>query len=234
MPLRRSLVLAAFLGVLLAAVPANAAVREVGVPTPFPLASCPDNCQAVGQISGYQVQIGTAKNPFRVGRKGYVVAFTIRLAKPTAEQIEFFNNLFGGPPTARLSVLKPIKKKRPDGHRTHKLLAQSDVFELEDYYGSTPSFALAEPLRIRKGNILGLTLPTWAPAFTTTSLGSDHAWRSSRERGSCDDTGVQAAQQVLDGRRSYDCFYRGARLIYSATFVPDPTPTNETEQERRR
>src|SRR3954469_6338111 len=87
---------------------ASASYREVGYYTDYryPPAGCPDNCQAIGGITGFQVQIGTHKNPFLIKRKGKITAFSIKLGKPNAEQTQFFTNLFGGKPSVRLSLLK--------------------------------------------------------------------------------------------------------------------------------
>jgi hypothetical protein len=200
--------------------------REIGdfADQPFPDPGCPTNCQAIGHVSGYQVQIGTHKNPFIVKTAGKIVAFTIYLGKPDAQQTQFFTNLFGGAPQARLSILK---KPKNDKRMTNdlRLLAQSQVFDLANYLGSSPTFALDKPLVIQAGSIVAVTVPTWAPAFAI-SLGPDQAWRSSRPKNDCNGTS-QVAHQAVNKVRSYDCFYRTARLLYSATFIPDPKPTTK-------
>jgi hypothetical protein len=194
--------------------------REVGgyPALPFPKPGCPDNCQAVGHVTGYQTQIGSVKDPYTVGHPGKVVAFTIGLGKPDAKQTQFFTNLFGGPPSARLSILKLAKTK----HNV-RLKAQSEVFDLTNYMGSTPTFVLSKPLAVAKGWTIGLTVPTWAPAFAI-NLGPDQVWRSSRAKNDCDGTS-QNAQQTVGTLRMYQCRYRTARLLYSATFIRDPQPT---------
>jgi hypothetical protein len=228
MSLPRIAAIVTFLVALGAAPPAHAVVRELGVPEPFPVAGCPDNCQAVGQVSGFQQQIGATKAPYRSGRPGKIVAFTIRLGRPNAEQTQFFQNFFGGPPSARLSVL------RSEGKRRHTLVGQSEVFQLGAYLGSTPSFALARPLTVQRGYKIALTVPTWVPAFTV-GLGDQYAWRSSRPKSVCDATTSEpSAQQTRGSLRTYGCFYRDARLLYSATFVPTPSPTTGEEQARSR
>jgi hypothetical protein len=218
----------AFALLLLAAGSAHGAnrIREIGgyPQLPFPKAGCPSNCQAVGHVSGYQVQIGSAKNPYMVNRNGKIVAFTIRLGKPDAQQTQFFTNLFGGAPQARLSLLKKPKRDKKMTNDL-KLLAQSEVFDLANYLGSSPTFALDKPLVVQAGSIVALTVPTWAPAFAI-NLGADQAWRSSRPKNDCNGTS-QVAQQTTGSVRSYDCFYRTARLLYSATFIPDPKPTTK-------
>jgi hypothetical protein len=219
--MRRLLLSLAALFLLVFAAPASAKVREVGTydDAPFPTAGCPDNCQAVGAVTGYQTQIGTHKNPYVINRKGKIVTFTIKLGKPNAEQTQFFTNLFGGTPQARLALLKPGKKR----HRA-QLKAQSQLFDLGPYLGSTPTFALDKPLVVaEKGWILALTVPTWVPSFAV-NLSSDQTWRSPRPENDCNGTTSSTARTV-GNVREYRCFYRTARLLYSATFVPDPKPT---------
>jgi hypothetical protein len=194
--------------------------REVGdyVDQPFPAAGCPSNCQAVGHVTGFQVQIGSHKNPFIIRQSGKVLAFTIRLGKPDAQQTQFFTNLFGGAPQARLTLLKV------DSHKTGKLVSQSEVFDLTHYLGSTPTFVLAKPLTVTPGLTLALTVPTWAPSFAINQ-GQNMAWRSSRAQNDCNGTS-QVAQQTVGTSHPYLCFYKTARLLYSATFVPNPVPTS--------
>lgn len=219
----------------MAAAPASAEVRELGVSNDAPLAdpSCPADCQAIGRVSGFPVQIGGVKNPMLVNEPGKVVAFTIRLGKPDAEQIAFFSNLFGGRSQVRLSVLKPARTKR-----RHRLQAQSEVVNVQGYFGSTPTFALDKPLKVDKRSVIALTVPTWVPAFAVNQP-SDNAWRFSREN--CDNAQEPAAQQSLKSLRTYGCFKRTARPVYSVTFIPKPKPTSgpgadggDRERETRR
>ena len=142
-------------------------------------------------------------------------------ARPAQHRpVNFFKGTYGSTPEARLSVLKSLKK----GHQ-YKLSAQSDLFQLEPYFGSTPTFVLKAPLRMHTNEILGLTVPTWVPAFAH-GLDNKQAWRSSHSGADCTATSPPpAAQQKLKSVAVYGCLYRTARLLYSATFVPDPTPT---------
>ena len=205
----------------LAAVPAGAgaAPREVGQPEPFPAASCPENCQAIAQVSGYNTEIGRSKNTFRINRPGRVVALTVRLGEPNAEQLEFFKNTFGGASQARVSILKPARTAQ-----RHRLMRQSELFNLEPYFGTTPTFALDRSLKVEKGNIIALTVPTWAPAFAH-GLSNEFAWRSSHHEEDCTSTTPPAAAQMrLNSLRIFGCVYRTARLLYSVSYVLDPTP----------
>jgi hypothetical protein len=199
-----------------------AGVKEIGLtPAPRPAASCPANCQAIGQVTGFQVQQGSRKNPYRATRAGKVVGFSVTLGKPSDEQSRFFTRLFGGPPQARISILRPAKLRR-----RHRLTGQSEVFNLEPYFGSRPTFALRRPLTVKKDYVIALTVPTWIPAFAV-GLGSDEAWRSSREPSRCDDVQQAAAQEARGSIRRYSCFYRTARLLYTAVLITTPKPTND-------
>lgn len=223
-------------GALGMAAPAGATVQEVGQPSDaqFSAASCPDSCQAIGGMTGFQVQIGSHKNPYVITQPGKIVALTLRLGKPNANQLQFFTNLFGGQPQARVTILQQIRSTRR--HRvprwTYQVVAQSEVFNLAPYLGSDPSFALSKPISVKKGQTVAITVPTWAPAFGV-GMGQDQAWRSSRSSRDCNGT-AQSAQQTVRSQHPYQCFYRTARLLYSVSLVVSPTPTSTTAPRKTR
>jgi hypothetical protein len=218
--------IATIVAALVAVSVAPARVAELGTTLDEQTASCPDNCQAIGQVSGFQIQQGTRKLPYRLRSFGKVVAFSIKLGTPNASQITFFNKLFGGPPQVMLTVLKPYVPAKGEAKQPNKyvLAASSDLFNLADYFGSEPTFALSRPLSIKPGYVVGLTVPTWAPAFAV-NLADDMQWRSSRDPKNCDDVRQDAAQDVPGSARTYGCVYKTARLLYSVTYIPDPKPT---------
>jgi hypothetical protein len=215
------LVLAAFAALGLASLAAASSIKEVGVDNAekFQKPGCPQNCEAIGQVTGYQTQVGKAKNPYVIGRKGKIVAWTIALAQPNGEQMRFFTNLYGSTPKARIAVIKLSDHKRKG-----TLVAQSGNINLKRYLGSTPTFGLNKPLPVPKNSVVALTVPTWAPAFTV-KLSRSYAWRASRSSSACGDVEQQASQRKIGSTRSYGCSYRTARMLYSASFVPDPKPT---------
>ena len=234
--MKRLFTLAVCVGALVVPAAADARVREVGAEPPGAKVGCPENCQAITRTTGYQTSSGSIKNPYYIRRDGYIVAWTITLGKPSTEQISYFQDsaagsLGLGAPSARLSIVRKGTKKK--NRLMHRLLAASPVERLDRYYGSSPSFVLDEPLRVERGSIVALTVPTWAPAFAV-GLTRDFAWFSSRHKtdqpdqsGSrCGDVSQDAAQETVRGIRRYECRYRTARLLYTATFVPDPRPTN--------
>lgn len=189
----------------------------LGSSATMPDPSCPDlPCQAVGSVTGFQVSTTQSSLPFRVNRDGEVKAWTLTLAQPTNEQRSFFNGFFGTPPEARLAILRRVPGTEPP---RYNLRSQGSVHVLSPYLGQTVRFGSSLP--VEKGDIVGLTIPTWAPAFAQ-NLTSKDAWRASREAGKCTNTTDvrQGQPQEKVGRRAtYGCRYSTARLLYTATVV---------------
>ncbi len=120
-------------------------------------------------------------------------------------------------PTARIAVIKRRDK------RNYKLKSQSPVVPLSTSLGSRQTFTLSSPLKIRKGEFLALTIPTWAPAFAVNLSSGNNVWRSSRAEGKCSGTAnIKAGkpQQKVHSTRTYGCDYKTARLLYWGYYVP--------------
>jgi hypothetical protein len=228
---RRLLLLSACAAALAIPQGASARVIELGAQADAARPSCPaDPCEAAVQVTGVQGRsAGGPKNPYYIRRHGWVVAFTVTLSQPTAEQIDFFEDNFGSSSQVRLSVLR-----RGDTRRTrlnYRLLSQSRSFDLDDYFGSSPTFVLNQPLRVRRGNWVGITVDTWAPMFAN-NLPRRNWWRSSRARGSCDPPRSleQFALEDPGEVGVFGCTYHGARLLYTATYIPDNRPTSDEDR----
>jgi hypothetical protein len=225
---RLLMVIGALAAALCVPAPASARIVELGSMADPVNPGCPaDPCSAAVRMTGLQGRAaGGPKHPFYIRRDGHIVAFTVRLGDPNAEQLEFFNQ-YGSPSQVRLSVLR-----RGDTRRTrlnYRLLAQSPVFELDRYFGSSPTFVLPEPLQVKRGNWIAITVPTWAPIWVRDLERSDW-WRASRPKGSCDSL-EQFALSDLREVNVFGCTYHGQRLLYTATYVPDPRPTDESGSE---
>jgi hypothetical protein len=179
--------------------------------------SCPDlPCQAVGSVTGFQVDNGQTKLPLTVPHDGTIKAWTLTLAQPTNSQRTFFNGFFGTPPQARLAILRRIPGTSPP---RYNLRRQGSVKVLSPYLGQTVKFSAN--LKVEKGDIVGLTVPTWAPAFAQ-DLSASNVWRASREEGACKNaTDIRQGepQEKVGTRRTYGCKYTTARLLYTATLV---------------
>lgn len=209
---------------------ASARVIELGSVADAVNPSCPaDPCEAAVRVTGLQGRsAGGPKNPYYIRRNGYIVAFTVTLAAPTAEQIAFFNDRFDSPAQVGLSALRKGKTRKT--RLNYRLVNQTELFEVEDYFGSKPTFVLSEPLRVRKTNWIAITVPTWAPIFANNLTRSDW-WRASRAKNSCEAPRSleQFALTELREVNRFGCTYSGARLLFTATYVPDPKPTVEEE-----
>lgn len=179
--------------------------------------SCPDlPCQAIGSVTGFQVNNGQARSPFAAPHDGTIKAWTLTLAQPTNSQRTFFNGFFGTPPQARLAILRRVPGTNPP---RYTLRRQGQIRVLSPYLGQTVRFGAN--LKVGKGEIVGITVPTWAPAFAQ-DLGTSNVWRASREPGACrnaTDIRQGEPQERVGRRATYGCKYTTARLLYTATLV---------------
>jgi hypothetical protein len=203
---------------------ASARTSELGLGTDNSLGtpSCPSTpCLAVTRTTGYQLVSGSKRNVFVAPRTGRIVAFTLRLGKPTAKQTDFFDQQSGGKSQVRLSILRPIKSK-VKGQILYKLNAQTDPYMVEKYFGMTAQFPLYTSLLIRKGWVVALTVPTWAPALAVNGLDNTFAWRAARVKPCSDNPERQPPHTTPGSTRQYFCTYRPARLTYSATLISTP------------
>ena len=214
----------AALAVTVIAMPALAvaAISEVGpIPgeTALPDPACPAKpCLAISRTTGYQVKVGDARDTHVVKEDGRIVAWTIKLSRPGKKQIEFFEKNLGGESTAQLTVLRPGNKLYA------RILAQGEPVELKPYFGQTAQFPLARSIPVKKGNVIGLSVPTWAPALAINQPGTV-SWRASRPKGGCNDFSKATAQTSTNNITRFFCLYRTARITYTATVVSDPKPT---------
>ena len=200
--------------VLPAASPAK--IAELGQLADGVRGACPENCQAVSRTTGYQAKVGPDRTLYQAPADGRVVAWTIALGKPGPKQTAFFTERLGGESQAAIVVLAPDKKL------VRRVVAKAPLQELTDYFGQVVQFPLERSLRIKKGQYVGLSVPSWAPALQI-GLGADTSWRASRAKDTCGDTATQSA--LVGSRRSvrFSCLFKTARLTYSATMITNPT-----------
>jgi hypothetical protein len=243
LPRTRALVMAAFaclLAVLVFSIRPGAAssaptrVVELGLTETTPPPSCPGKvvnnievvpCRVEGHVTGFQAIAGGLPQPYEAPFDGKIVAWSITLARPsradgtnTTDEVSFFNEFLGSPSKARIGVLRRIEGSRPPAY---KLLRQSPVQILNPYFGRRVIFALDHPMTILRGQVVALTIPTWAPMFAF-NIGDSNTWRGSRKPGECTDKAdIQEGhpQQGVGKTKTYGCYYSNARLLYTATVV---------------
>lgn len=192
--------------------------------------TCPkENCQATGKVSGYQFAVDGERRLFKVPTDGRLVAWSIELARPDKLSRDFFEtNLarkgYGGDPWARIGVLKRVDAEKPN---SFKLVKQTPAVNLKNSLGKTPIFTLGKTLRIKKGQIIALSVPTWASNFVAGDSASTQ-WRASRDSDKCDlspghedNRDATKPQMNVGSVREYGCRYDGERLLYKAYYVPD-------------
>jgi hypothetical protein len=216
----------------------RAAAVKIGKTKSSPKPTCPtpgDNapadkaCQAMGRVTGFQTSADGNRGPFKVRRNGHIVGWAVKLSKPNRQEQNFFGSQLSksGPPSARLSILKPRGKGK------FKLMKQSPVMQLKSDLGSTPLFTLTDPLKVKKGHVVAITATTWVSNLVDFGARGSDRWKASRDPGQCGyERGDSAAeneadllersrpQQKVRGKRFYACSYTGARLMYWAYLAP--------------
>jgi hypothetical protein len=212
-----SLVLAIALVPGSSAAPVGKTTVVLGATSSIPDPSCPGMpCQAVGSVTGFQVNNGQTVNPFLVRHVGTIKEWSLTLAQPTSSQRSFFNGFFGTPPEARLAILRRVPGTNPP---RYTLRTQGAIKVLSPYLGQTVKFSAN--LEVEKNDIIGITVPTWAPTFAQ-NLPANNIWRASREPGTCtNSTDIRQGepQEKIGRRATYGCKYTTARLLYTATLV---------------
>ena len=206
----------ALLAALACAAPASARIIEVGATAAQAAPTCPSSpCRAVTRTTGYQAKVADSRAEYVVPRNGRIVAWTISLGSPDARQIEFFQDSYGEA-SAQLTILRR-------GRRLfHRVIGQSPVQQLQPYFGQSVQFPLERSIRVRRGEVVALTVPTWAPALSQL-VDDGSSWRASRAKERCSDFDRQTAQTQMSQLTQYRCLYR-ERLTYSATLITDPRP----------
>jgi hypothetical protein len=212
-------------------------VVVLGQTSESPPASCPGKivnnveitpCRVEGHVTGFQAIADGVARPYEAPFEGKLVAWSITLAKPstketkeTTDEVSFFNDFLGTPSEARIGVLRPVENTKPP---QYTLVRQSPIEVLNPYFGSTPIFTLDHPLTVLKGQVVALTVPTWAPMFAF-NVSAENTWRGSRLPEHCaskEDIQGGHPQQGVGKTKTYGCYYSNARLLYTATLVKKP------------
>jgi hypothetical protein len=218
MPHRHRLIAAAvaLLAMLVCAAPASARIIEIGAAAAEATPTCPSSpCLAVSRTTGYQAKVVDSREAYVVPAAGKIVAWTISLGNPDERQIQFFDDNYGEA-SAGLTILRRGKRLY------HRVMGATPVMDLQSYFGQKVQFPLDRSIPVKKGYVVALTVPTWAPALTQL-LDDGSSWRASRAKNKCSDTDSQTAQTRINQRTQYRCLYK-ARLTYSATLITTPRP----------
>jgi hypothetical protein len=229
--------LAGAVGLIAALVPASAsaAVIELGqtssklVAPTCPAGVQPKNCTIVlTQSTAVETLRDGLAYPSTVKSPGVIVAFTVGLSKldnnrtAARKDIQFLDSQHGGTTRAAIAVLRA---KGPKVQRRWTLVAESPVVHLQPYLGQVVQFPLPTPLAVKRGDVVALTVPTWAPVLTFDLAPKKFAYRQSRSANCVNAASTEQAQLLINSTAAYGCNYPGTRVEYSATEITNPTQT---------
>lgn len=193
---------------------AEAKLLQMGQRTVMATPSCNDfleDCVVVGKVTGFQVGTGAGGGSYVAKEDGRLISWGVTLGTPKKDDVTFFNSKFGADPKAQIAIIR--KQKKP-GH-VYKLISKSEEAALETYYGSTPAISLAKPLKVKKGDVVALSIVSWAPLFQV-NLSSNFSWRADRTSEKCDDATKGSVHKKVGARRQYACLFTTAQLLYHA------------------
>ncbi len=233
---------------------ASAANVEIGVTTsPVVSPTCPANAQGTActiileQRTAYETLRDGVANPDLIKKSGVISSFTLGLSGTNVVTPSIYTGLvkaYGGPPEAQLTALLPTGTA---ANPSFRVAAQSEIVKLRSQFGQVAEFPLTTPLPVVKGEILALTIPTWAPVLSIEQPTTKFSYSQSRAKqtvavksgtttkrvSSCNTTStVNLAQIVVGELSTYGCSYPGTRIEYSALEIT--TPAGFTSQSRRR
>jgi hypothetical protein len=236
---------AAFASASLFAASAAAATVELGqTSSPIIAPSCPKgvapaNCTIIlTQVTALATIRDGVTYPTTVKKDGYIVAFTLGLSRLSSNRatalsdIKYLDKAYGGTTKAGITVLSPVLVKTKKGKKTvtkqkqftWKVKAQSPLFHLQPYLGQVVQFPLQTNLPVAAGDVVALTVPTWAPVLSINQPMDKFAYRQSRSSGCANPPTTSAAQTTTGVETKYACDYPGTRVEYSATEITSPVP----------
>jgi hypothetical protein len=254
-------VAAALLAAALLSATASAAEVQVGVTTsPLVPPTCPagtagNSCTILlYQVTAYETLRDGVANPDTIKQSGVISSFTLGLAGTdliTPTVIALKDQQYGGPPEAQLTALVPTGTPT---HPSFRVAAQTAVVKLTSELGKVAEFPLLTPLPVVRGEVLALTVPTWAPVLSIQLDPTKFAYAQSLTKQwlsqsvkqangnivkqryqSCDMTSHADLAQIVVGELSgYSCVYTGNRIEYSALEITTPTGFTGNTRRRRR
>ena len=234
---RLPLVTAAVIALAAALAPsaASASIVELGQTSASPIVApaCPKGVTPakcfiiLTRTTALQTTTDGVVNPTKVKQAGFIIAFTIGLsqlstnAKTEKTYLHSLDTAYGGTSRVALTVLEPGPKN------TYAVAAQSPIFHVEPYLGSVsqlplslpPTFTVFNALPVAPGDVIGLTVPTWAPVLAYNLSAASFSYRQSRTVNCTQAAASNTAQLTVGLKAQYLCSYTGTRVEYSATEI---------------
>jgi hypothetical protein len=228
-----------FVGLIMAAVAlapsfASATMVQLGqTATPIAAPVCPKGVQPsqcfiiLTRTTAVQAMSDGVAFPTTVKSDGWVVSFTVGLSKlssnTTTERkyLHLLDQAYNGTPQLGITVLKPGPGNR------YTVAAQSQTFHLIPFLGQVlqeplslpPSFTQFTALPVKKGDVIGLSVPTWAPVLSYNLNAGKFSYRQSRSGNCKNAASTETAQTSVGANTRYLCSYTGTRVEYTATEI---------------
>jgi hypothetical protein len=162
-------------------------------------------CSVLTMTTLYPIRDGASDNPTTVPRNGRIVAITMRIGKlkdsrtctkkgyktikgkrtytcltyDTFAEKSYFDKTFGSGSRVRIVVLRSVTKRRGQ-IMPKQVVAMGREIRLEPLFGKTVTLPLTNSIAVRKGDVVGLSVPTYAPILPLAATGTSDKWRSSR------------------------------------------------------
>lgn len=158
-------------------------------------------CSVLTMTTIYPIRDGSVDNPTTVPRNGRIVAISMRVGKladsktctkykrvkgkrvcatyDTFAEKSYFDKTFGAGSRIRIIVLRPLTRKK--GQVMPKQVVQlGPEIRLEPLFGKTVTLPLESTIAVKKGDVVGLSVPTYAPILPLAAADTQDKWRSSR------------------------------------------------------
>jgi hypothetical protein len=250
-----SLVTAALIVAALALAPGTAEAKTVELgqtATPLVAPSCPkgvkpNHCFIIlTRTTAIETASDGVGYPTKVKQNGWITSFTVglsNLSSNPATERSYLHSLDGtykfqgvGTPQIAISVLKP------GPNNAYTVVAQSATFHVLPFLGQVlqepfalpPSFSTFTALPVKAGEVIGLTVPTWAPVLSYNLNASKFSYRQSRKANCKNAAGSETAQMTIGANTRYLCQYAGTRVEYSVSeTVNTPYPKSYVHATRR-
>ncbi len=246
-----SLVTAALIVAALALAPGTAGAKTVELgqtATPLVAPTCPKGVSPsqcfiiLTRTTAIQSASDGLKYPTTVKKNGWITSFTVGLSNlstnPATERsyMHTLDSAYGGTPQLAITVLKPGPKNK------YTVVAQSAIFHVLPYLGSLlqqplslpPSFTTFTALPVKAGEVIGLTVLTWAPVLSYNLNTTKFSYRQSRMANCKNAAGGQTAQMTVGANTRYLCQYAGTRVEYSVSeIINTPYPKSYVHTTRR-
>ena len=220
---RRTVSAAAAVAVCALVIPGVADAVVATITTPFDAKaspSCPGTaalpCTVISRTTAYQVEVGNSYQPMRVTTNGRIVGWQITLSSPSTSETHYFDTNEGGPAEAAVAILHPVA-----GGLRYRLDAITATVHLEPYFGQTVTFPLTTTIPVAPGDVIALSVPTWAPALELRA-GRRTAWRASRPKTQCTNVVATTVQSTPGSVTQYACIYQTALVHFGAIEISTP------------